>query len=197
MRLYLLRHGQTEENLAKIVQGQRQGNLTSLGHEQAALAAKRLQDEKFDVIIVSDLRRTLQTAKPILKGHPEALVVKEPRVRECSLGVYEGRPWGHLVEDAKAQSIDLLHFKPEGGESRLEFKERVQEYKEYLFKQYAAKSVLLISHGGFIANLLLQLLDAPPDAFDEVHPPNCALSIIGVHDDAKHSIELINCIKHL
>jgi len=57
MRLILVRHGETEENVAKITQGHMPSKLTKQGIEQAKKLALRLKDEKIDKIFVSDLKR--------------------------------------------------------------------------------------------------------------------------------------------
>jgi len=56
-RLIFVRHGETEENKAKIVQGQKHGKLSEEGLEQAKKVAERLKDEKIDFIYSSDLDR--------------------------------------------------------------------------------------------------------------------------------------------
>ena len=63
MRLILTRHGQTEENVKRILQGHMPGKLTPLGIEQAKKLASRLKDENIDAIYSSDLARTTDTTK--------------------------------------------------------------------------------------------------------------------------------------
>ncbi len=75
MKLILVRHGQTHENVAKIIQGQSQGRLTAQGREQAQKVGLRLKDEKISIAYVSDLERAKQTAKEILKYHSETPIV--------------------------------------------------------------------------------------------------------------------------
>ena len=57
MRLIIVRHGETNENVQKIVQGQKLGSLSERGWKQTKLLAERLKDEKVDIIISSDLER--------------------------------------------------------------------------------------------------------------------------------------------
>ena len=65
MRLILTRHGETEDNVKEILQGQAGGKLTAKGIEQAKKLALRLKKEKIDKIYVSDLKRAVDTAKEL------------------------------------------------------------------------------------------------------------------------------------
>ncbi|MBT3406222.1 histidine phosphatase family protein [Candidatus Woesearchaeota archaeon] len=90
MRLILTRHGQTEENVKRILQGHMPGKLTPLGIEQAKKLASRLKDENIDAIYSSDLARTADTTKEIAKFHPDVPVFYVAELREGDLGEYAG-----------------------------------------------------------------------------------------------------------
>ena len=66
MKLTFVRHGETEENVKNIIMSQLNGKLTKGGLEQARKLAKRLANEKFDIIYCSDSQRTKDTAKEII-----------------------------------------------------------------------------------------------------------------------------------
>ena len=84
MRLILTRHGETEENVAGISQGQLlPGKLTDKGIEQAKKLASRLKDEKVDAIYSSDLARSADTAKIIAKYHSKVKFHLAKELREC------------------------------------------------------------------------------------------------------------------
>ena len=80
--VYILRHGQTEENKQKIIQGQLDTALNSEGERQADLVAKALKDIPFDVCYSSDLQRATDTAKRILVHHSGVEVQTHIAVRE-------------------------------------------------------------------------------------------------------------------
>lgn len=67
IEFWLVRHGQTEENVKKVLCGQQGGTLTQIGIKQAESLGKRLSNEKFDFIYVSDLARTRHTFECIQK----------------------------------------------------------------------------------------------------------------------------------
>ena len=72
--LYLARHGQTEQNLAHIFQGQMPGNLTALGRQQAAELGERLREIPFDSLLSSDLARAYDMENPNSEPQHIALI---------------------------------------------------------------------------------------------------------------------------
>src|SRR3989344_9663618 len=91
MRLFLVRHGQTDDNLADILQGHKGKRLNSCGLLQSEKIASRLKEEKIDVAYVSKLERAIETSVPILKHHPAAVVNYILEISERSFGIYDGR----------------------------------------------------------------------------------------------------------
>jgi 2,3-bisphosphoglycerate-dependent phosphoglycerate mutase len=89
VRVYIVRHGETEENKQLIVQGQLDTQLNSEGKRQADLTAKALKDVPFDTCYSSDLRRAADTAERILVYHPgvelQTKTVLRERVRWVAL----------------------------------------------------------------------------------------------------------------
>ena len=196
MRLILVRHGQTEENVAKINQGHMPGKLTKQGIEQAKKLALRLKDEKIDKIFVSDLKRCVDTAAEIIKFHPNAEVAYEPAVREQNLGIFEGKPWGSMRKAAEAAGINPYELKPEGGESFQELRKRIATFLEKVIKTEHNKTVLIVSHGGPIRQFLIHYFKAPHEKWDEYTHDNCAVTIIEI-DEKGHKIHALRCVKHL
>lgn len=199
MRLYLLRHGETEANIARICQGQTPGKLTPLGEEQAKRAAKRLKDVPFDMILVSDLNRTKQTAAPIIATHPEAQVVYEPRIRERNQGVYEGKEYGLFSDDIKRLGVNPQTHVPKGGESFRMVGERAKNYFDELIEQHKGKNVLVVSHGGFLTQTIFYLMNIEDNRrnYDLLHPKNTALSIFDIQENGNHKAKLLGCTEHL
>jgi probable phosphoglycerate mutase len=106
MKLYLVRHGQSTGNIGGTLMGQSDHPLTPLGEDQARAAAERLAPFGPMPIYSSDLPRARATAGHIVAawGDAEASglaqeVVLDPRLREISLGDYEGRPWQEFEAD--------------------------------------------------------------------------------------------------
>ena len=96
--ILLVRHGETEDNARQIMQGQTQGNLNEQGREQARQVALRLQSEKIDAFVSSDLRRAVQTAEIIAAPHGMP-VSQTPLLRERDWGGFTGR----FIPDLKGE----------------------------------------------------------------------------------------------
>jgi len=82
VRIYIVRHGETEENKQKIIQGQLDTPLNLEGEKQADLVAKALRDIPFDICYSSDLRRAANTAERILVYHSGVRLEKPEALRE-------------------------------------------------------------------------------------------------------------------
>tara|TARA_Y100000310_G_scaffold251253_1_gene257695 strand:- start:1698 stop:2282 length:585 start_codon:yes stop_codon:yes gene_type:complete len=193
MKLILVRHGETPYNIKKIMQGQAHGELSALGREQADKLGKRLSKMSIDHIYCSDLGRAKQTADEILK-HTKAPIEYVEDIREKNCGGYEGKSYSGFERDL-LNSPDMMNFKPKDGESTNEVNERVLSFLTEIEKKHKNQTVLLVMHGGPIANFLLQILK--DKKFEEVIPPNCAVSIIEKQEDNDYKVELLNCTEHL
>ena len=89
--LYFVRHGETEDNLAGIIQGWRGGNLTEKGKEQARQVGLKIAEINPSIIFTSDLDRAMQTTSEIIKYlKPNTKVLSDWRLRERSFGIHEG-----------------------------------------------------------------------------------------------------------
>jgi broad specificity phosphatase PhoE len=107
MKLYLVRHGQSTGNIGGTLMGQSDHRLTPLGEDQARAAAERLAPYGPMPIHASDLARARRTAEHIAAAWRGAGVADTPqvrldaRLREISLGDYEGRPWQEFEADTE------------------------------------------------------------------------------------------------
>ncbi|WP_051499844.1 histidine phosphatase family protein [Nocardia sp. BMG51109] len=165
-RLILLRHGQTEWNAADRMQGQIDTELSELGRRQAKDAARELVSHDAIAIVSSDLRRAYDTAVA-LADHTAVDVVRDRRLRETSLGEWEGLT--HIDVDDRypgARQIWRLNadYTPPGGESKLEVGARALPVVEELFAErtdWPGRTIILVAHGGLIAALTAALLELP------------------------------------
>jgi broad specificity phosphatase PhoE len=107
VKLYLVRHGQSTGNVGGTLMGQSDHPLTALGEEQARAAASRLAPFGPMPVYASDLPRARATAEHIVAAWAAAdaadapRIVLDPRLREISLGDYEGRPWQEFEADTE------------------------------------------------------------------------------------------------
>ncbi len=149
MKLFLVRHGETEENVAGVLMGHHHGVLTEKGKQQAKETAETLKNYKFNHIYSSDLNRCVDTAELIKEFHPDIPLTFTKELRERNLGELQGKPatsvdWGSLTDDEK----------PKGGESRNESKIRALTFIKQLYNQYPGDNLLLISHNGLIRQII-------------------------------------------
>lgn len=178
LTLLLARHGQTEWNNSRRMQGHTDTALNSVGHQQAARLAIRLAAENIDAIYTSDLSRAAQTAATIADGLGiEA--TPDPRLREMAFGVIEGLTF----EEAQAQHSEMVNAwlddydqPPDGGESYSDFSARLAGFLEWLRARHEGDTVLLVTHGGPIAELLRLVLQMPPSGHWYFKLENASLS---------------------
>ena len=98
LQVYLVRHGETEWNLARRIQGQSDSPLTATGRLQARQVAERIKSEGITHIITSDMGRTLETAQ-IIASVCGCEITTEPRLRELNMGVLEQRAIESLTSE--------------------------------------------------------------------------------------------------
>lgn len=141
VRLWLVRHGETEWNTARRFQGSTDLPLNDAGRNQAASLAVALTGRTFDGVWSSDLIRAVETAR-IAVGEPAV----DERLREMDFGEMEGEVWDELPADVQAALVRFDGFEAPGGESIDAFRARVVEFCDAL----PAGDHLLVTHGGVV-----------------------------------------------
>jgi broad specificity phosphatase PhoE len=166
-RLVLLRHGQTDYNVAGRMQGHIDSLLTTAGAEQASAVAPEVARFAPERLISSDLRRAVDTADVVATacGRPVKL---DPRLRETHLGEWQGRTVADIEREwpgAIASWRSDAAWAPPGGESRVDVVRRSLPVVEELDEEYDGTepetTVVLVAHGGLIAGLVCGLLALP------------------------------------
>lgn len=162
-RLILLRHGQTEYNAARRMQGQLDTELSATGVEQARAAAQTMRGQRIVKIVASDLVRARRTAE-IIAAELDLDVSVDERLRETHLGQWQGLT--HDEVDAQDTGV-RAHWRhnagwaPPAGESRLDVARRARPVVDELMRDVAkwdGNAVLLVAHGGTISALTCHLL---------------------------------------
>jgi probable phosphoglycerate mutase len=151
-RLIAVRHGETAWNVDTRIQGQLDIGLNDTGLWQARRVGEALADEPIAAIYASDLARAWQTALEIAR--PRGIEVQpEPGLRERAFGHFEGRTFADIdasmPEQARLWRTRDPAFAPEGGgESLLDFRERVTGIASQLAQRHPGELVVLVAHGG-------------------------------------------------
>lgn len=146
MKVIVVRHGETEGNVRRIVESRTHGVLTPVGILQAEAASERLQNEAIDALYTSDLQRCVDTAEIIAQHHPKLALCRTVRLRERNQGMFEGGHWDDLPW-LNFEGDHLAHPIP-GGESWLEVEARIGNFLNDLITSHSGQTVLLVTHGG-------------------------------------------------
>ena len=186
-KLYLLRHGQTEFNVKKLVQGRCDSPLTDLGRQQAGAAAAWLKAHNVtpDKVISSPLGRAMDTASLVateLLG-PDAAVEPCEGIIERCYGTFEEGPHDALPTDVWDPGEDLVPF---GGEGSKALQERMVATLANLMSAKGTETLLAVSHGSASRQFIKA---AVPEGFElPAKLPNCAIMIFDF-DEEKHEEE--------
>lgn len=181
-RLYLLRHGQTEFNVKKLVQGRCDSSLTDLGRKQAGMAAAWLKahDVVPDKVVSSPLGRAMDTAQLVaceLLG-PDAAVESCEGIIERCYGTFEEGPHDALPTDVWDPGEDLAPF---GGEGSRALQERMVGALSNLMGAEGIETLLAVSHGSASRQFIKA---AAPEGFElPAKLPNCAIMIFDFDEE--------------
>lgn len=153
MVIYIVRHGETEENLRRILQGHMPGTLTEKGKEQVQRAAEQLSKEgvKFTRIVSSDLKRAMDSAQ-IIADKLNLPIIPMENLRERDWGKFTGMP---IAEAMDKYRVDGKWQFPEGTtETEEGIYERANKALVELQKQFADETIIVVTHGQFARNLI-------------------------------------------
>ncbi len=159
--LWLVRHGQTDWNLAGRYQGQSDIPLNATGLAQAADLAKQLAGSQFVALYSSDLKRAQRTAE-ILGESFDLMVQVDPRLREICQGEWEGKNYQELVRQYSSAQVEgirnptRLAVAAPGGESTLQVAARMKASADDIVARHPFGPVLVVSHGFALATLVCQ-----------------------------------------
>lgn len=182
-RFCLVRHGETDWNAARRLQGHTDTPLNQHGVAQAAQMAKALKaiHLEFDVLYTSDLQRAANTAGAVEKMFGVKAFV-DKALRERHLGALQGLSY----DDAPRLKPDLwsthlsrdLDHTLEGGESIRQFASRVHAALENIREQHLGKTILLVSHGGALDMMYRLASGQSLESEKAVAVPNASLNWI-------------------
>ena len=175
MRLFIVRHGESENNLNRKYTGQFDAELTDMGRAQAKAIQPLLHHIKFDEVYSSDLKRAFETAQLVLPNHTAK---KTPLLREYFMGSFTNTRFetatpSNLGEDVYRQikSNDYTHF---GGENVSMVKKRVKEFLKP-FETDEDKNVIAFAHGGIIMAMLYSVMGE--QSMFTSRRPNCMIAV--------------------
>ncbi len=172
--LYLVRHGETEWNRQRRMQGRLDSRLTAEGRAHARVHGQLLAREAVAQMIVSPLGRTRETAELILEGC-DIPVTYDERLVERHCGDWEGLTIEQIAErypdEWAARSLDPFHHRPPAGENLPDMLLRISPLAERLH-DLPVRKLAIVSHGISGRVLLTHFLGLKPSEADRVRQPN-------------------------
>ena len=200
-RFCLVRHGETDWNAARRLQGHTDISLNATGVTQAKQMARALKkmNLQFDVLYTSDLQRAAKTAQAIEELF-NTTAIENNLLRERHLGALQGL----TTEEAPIQEPALwkshlsrnIHEKLRDGESIQLFADRIQFALKQIRTQHLGKTILLVSHGGALDMMYRIASNQPLDAAKVVAVPNASLNWIS-HDGIRWKVDSWADTSHL
>lgn len=180
MDIILVRHGESEANIAKVFGGPKV-KLSPLGVDQALKSKEYVQGLKFDKVYSSPFLRAVDTMKTLgLEGE----IVED--LREIDFGVLENKSYkminGEYPEEAGKWAEDPFHFAVPGGETILEAYKRIEKLLNSFIEE--DEDVLIVCHDGVIKMALSFVFDKP-EYFFKFKADNLSVNIITINDGDK------------
>lgn len=192
IRLHLIRHGETDWNVLRRVQGHSESQLTPTGIDQARQLHKYLSAFPIEQVYCSSSQRTRDTARLLF---PEAkfTIKYMDELREIFLGPWEGQLYSDLEQTHGEQFTNFWQyphmFSVSGAESFAELQRRSVAAIEKILHDKPAQEFAIVSHGAFLKALLCHYEKRPLAALWQ--PPqmhNCAHSLLEIQPDQQTRI---------
>ncbi len=198
MKVYLMRHGETDYNKQSLIQGRIDIPLNEHGIRLAELTRDGFDREgiQFDIAFCSPLIRAKKTVEILLAGTDTPIIYDE-RVIEMSFAEGEGVPLPDISVKPEYENIHYLFHQPEKyqatehGESYEALFARVEHFlaEEIYPKEAVYENVLICCHGGIIRAFLALLKKLELTQFWNNHQPNCSVNILEIKNHNLHIIE--------
>lgn len=174
MKIYLVRHGQTDKNKNNIIQGVIDEVLNENGINQAKELKKKIDNLDIDLMIVSPLKRTRETAK-IITENREIETIFDDRIIERNAGELEGKS-NIYYDHIKAWNYNLNTDLGYNIERVKELLERTNLFLNDIKDKYNNKRILIVSHEAVIRAINYNIVGYNENTnFKEFEIDNCCL----------------------
>lgn len=162
MELYIVRHGETDWNATKLLQGRSDIDLNENGRHAAIKLGDALDEQQitFDVIYSSPLIRAYETAC-LIRGRKSTAIIRDQRLIELCFGIQEGLPYSSWPESKHFFHQPELYIPARNAETLDELKLRARSFiQEVIEPQYcSAKRILIVAHGALNKGIMSYLED--------------------------------------
>ena len=190
MIIYLTRHGQTNLNKARLMQGLTDEPLNETGLAQARAMREKIGDVHFDAVYASPLNRAVMTGA-IIGGVDPSEVITDPRIIEADFGVYEKKKYFSLGPAMTLYwALPEIFPAPKSVETTASLRERSSSFlRELEEKNYG--TVLIACHGGIMRALSGYLEDKKNGLAWRPKPHNCEVRVYEAKDGRHRTVERI------
>ena len=199
--VYLVRHGETDSNIAGLFHGATDVPLNTRGRRQAELVAERVARlGGLDSLHSSPLQRALVTARAIATLTDLTPVI-HPGLAEMHFGEAEGLTFDAMYErfedlTPRFQDLNDHDARFPGGESRREFHARVRDALDAIVARHAGERLVVVSHAGVIGSLVAQVLGGDPNDWQQYQVANCSVTHLELHTNGPIA-HIVNDTTHL
>lgn len=198
MKLLLVRHGETDWNKERRVQGRTDIPLNDSGRAQAASLARALGSARIDAVYASPFSRAYDTAR-ILLGERRLEIIKDEGLAEIRFGLWEGKTMGELMEQFPDLWRDWGWLNREddckrmGAESYTDIQRRSMNVVERIKKECGENdNVLLVSHTMPVKLIIANYLQMPLEAISRLKIENCSLNVVSINKDGTGRLDILN-----
>jgi broad specificity phosphatase PhoE len=194
MKLYLVRHAQSESNVE--IHTGNETVLTKTGIEQAKRLGLYFKSKHIDKIYCSKMIRAMDTLKEITPYLPKVPVTYTKKINERYKGILEHKP-EKFKEAVKKSGTTSEMFRPPKGENLVDLEIRAQKFIEYLKKNYSKEHILVVSHGHFLRVLINRLFKLHIKEIQYYGLQNAGVSSFDINKVGKIGKFKIDDYKHL
>lgn len=200
LTIYLTRHGLTEWNVNRIMQGWGNGELTEKGINDAKSLGKRLRNTQIDKVYSSSSKRAFETAQYIIGDQPIS-IIQEDDLREMNFGDWDGRIRDEIEAEFPTEFKTFWEtphlFQTDTGETFEHLKKRAISVFEKIISENESGTILIVTHSIFLRVLLTYIKDLPlSDVFKATPPGNTSLTKVEV-ENGKTTLIFENDMAHV
>ncbi len=191
VRIYIIRHGETEPNTRFACVGRSDVPLNDTGIHQAEKLCQRLKI-RADAIYTSPLCRTHRTIKPYLERYPDIPTYISPYLIERDFGIWEDLSFAQIEEldpvRFKEWQNNYIEYTIPHGESLMEVQKRVDTFLDKLCPMYEGKTVFLVTHLCTARHLIARLLGLEPEMSRRFTMKNAHYAVIDYDNSAGYGV---------
>jgi probable phosphoglycerate mutase len=199
-QIFVIRHGETDNNKAGIIQGRSiNASINQLGRQQAESICEAVKPFTIQKIVASGLKRTHETAQP-LADYLNLSIEKHPELDEIDFGILEGKSFSDI--EVEMQEVHdkwvsgNVDFAPKNGESPREVFERANTKVQEVLQNSEEENIVFMVHGRLTRILLSEWLGYGLKNMHKIEHQNGAINHLIWQNGEFKAVEL-NMTDHL